>query len=352
MTQFSDIAYISHGYFLGLVLLWSLYHIGSVERFRVFRLRTLKNLPSKSVATLILFLSLVAGLVFDVITAVLKYSYGLVRLPNLPTAWYIMRPLDSWTDNQFKYLFFLNFLQFISWMLKTAGMGIAVGVWHHATRIEQPKKQQDKDEKDNQAKDGSQKADTAGKELESESESRPEVKIKGEQKPVKPLTSFKNSWISGVIGGLAFLFLIQIVILQLVLTDSTILLITVPQLCFQLCVLLLILLTLCTVARMRKAIATCPPFTSATLINRVDYTSRQFIGLSYALFFEFISVLLIGIDAVGDSFMGIFDSKLALDLLTSLFIIGYGLSYIFTFLALFPVKTFNYQQTFWTAIED
>lgn len=343
MTQFSDISYISHGYFLGLVLLWSIYHIGSVEGFRVFRLRTLKNLPSKSVATFILFLSLVAGLIFDLVTAILKYSYGLVRLPNLPTAWYIMRPLDSWTDNQFKYLFFLNFLQFISWMLKTAGMGIAVGVWHHATRIE--KKETTEDDKESKTD-----SDTSVDQAQKHSMSKESQQQRQQQH--SSLTSFKNSWISGVIGGLAFLFLIQIVILQLVLTDNTILLIVIPQLCFQLCVLLLILLTLCTVARMRKAISSCPPFTSATLINRVDYTSRQFIGLSYALFFELVSILLIGIDAVGNSFIGIFDSKLALDLLTCLFIIGYGLSYIFTILALFPVNTFNYQQTFWTAIEE
>lgn len=281
--MFSDFAYLDQAFTLILFAGFIVRRIYVTDSFRCVSWRSLKRVELKSIAALLLFLSLLIIIVYNLIAAVIKYSEGYWVDPA--TGLIITRPLEKYSSNNRKTFPSISVLLNLSWTLQSSALFLVMALWNHMS-----------------------KAMLSTKFMSS--------------------VEFKAYAVYSIIS-LGLYPVLQVVYF---ISRNVIVSALIPLLIFVFQCLILVVLTQLSNSRFRKLIKRLPK--NARAVNRVKYYTEMNNYLTIALFLCVVGLGAIVIDAVSTD--ALFFNKFFLDVLTKLFNIGFCFIYPISFLILFP----------------
>ena len=82
MTHLTDYSYLERGTAVLIFGLWSLVHIYTVDKFRVFRLENYFRKDTKTIVTTLLFISMFFSIIYDILGTYAKYEEGFTPKPD------------------------------------------------------------------------------------------------------------------------------------------------------------------------------------------------------------------------------------------------------------------------------
>lgn len=324
MIQFSDLTYIQCALIEIGIFLWSFVYTSHHRNASPSKLtpeeahdekRRGSRFQLTQLCALGLYLSLITGIAFNIWTAWIKYRFGLVRIPNLPVAWYIIRPLDAWNYSQAQYLYALEALGMLSWYLKNFSIYFLVGAWcHYCSSLPLP------DHQRNDAKNGI---------------------VPRRVTCWADLVDYQKSLAFKL--GLAFhgIIVLLFITLELLFTNNTVLNLTTPQLVILFQVFCLILLAWWTTFRLDQCGGAAHRYLlPSALLSRLSDVFKNVSFLGMWLTFEFFGLFLVDLDGVTNFSLGILTRKGYLDLCTVFFLLGYHFTIVYAFSILYPERSF------------
>lgn len=314
MIQFSDLTYVQctliHIGLIAWSIIYTHHHRNSSSPSKLSNEEISKEKQRGSNFHIIqfcrffLYLSLLLGIAFHGWTAVFKYKVGLVRIPNLPTVWYIFRPLDSWNYSQAQYLYFLEMLGMLAWAIKNVALYICVGAWwYYSNSIPVSKKDS--------------------------------MKISWSD-----ITDYNKSLFLKLSCLFQLLVFISFITMELCFTNNTILNLSIPQLIIVFQSIILMFVTIWTMIRLHRCKSGYSNTIPTVPLKRINDVSKQLRHLLFWIIFEIAGISLVDIDGVLHLSLGILSNKAVLDLCTAVFVFGYHATIVCGFCILFPQRNF------------
>ncbi|CAI2166242.1 8253_t:CDS:2 [Funneliformis geosporum] len=95
MNQFSDFSFLARAIADFCILIWSIIHIYSIDKFDALRWKVIKRKEVKSIMTILYLLSITLILTYDVICSKIKYSEGFILEPTKHII--IGKPREQWS---------------------------------------------------------------------------------------------------------------------------------------------------------------------------------------------------------------------------------------------------------------
>lgn len=96
MTHLTDYSYLERGTAVFIFAMWSLVHIYTVDKFRVFRLENYFRKDTKTIVTTLLFISMFFSIIYDILGTIAKYEEGFS--PNADGTNCVIKPKSKYSD--------------------------------------------------------------------------------------------------------------------------------------------------------------------------------------------------------------------------------------------------------------
>ena len=134
MIQLSDFFYLQRIILFLLSLVYLLLRLGERSYFRGVQ----AYVGVTFFSLLLGILSILITVGHDVLCVVIKYMYSLHKIPDLPTTWYIIKPVETWPENAVSLLLVVDVLWIVDMALRMAAVWLPISYWSFCGRTSSP----------------------------------------------------------------------------------------------------------------------------------------------------------------------------------------------------------------------
>jgi len=129
MTHLSDFTFLARAIANFCILVWSIIHIYSADKFEALRWRIIKKKEVKSIMTILFLLSITLLLSYDVICTKIKYSEGFVVDPLTNNI--ISKPSQDWSPENKKLRRIANRILMLVYALENSAIFLLQNFWNY-----------------------------------------------------------------------------------------------------------------------------------------------------------------------------------------------------------------------------
>ncbi|CAG8577122.1 3306_t:CDS:2 [Funneliformis caledonium] len=129
MTNFSDFSFLARAIADFCILIWSIIHIYSIDKFEALRWKVIKRKEVKSIMTILYLISIVLILTYDVISSKIKYSEGFIFDPTKQRV--IDKPQEQWSPENKQLRRMAHLILMIFYAVENSAIFLLQNFWNY-----------------------------------------------------------------------------------------------------------------------------------------------------------------------------------------------------------------------------